>query len=229
MSSTIQSQPQKLRLNVLLIIIVLSVFLRIVPAIVFGNSVVDLPGTNDQISYHALAQRVLSGHGFSFGENWWPVTRAGEPTAHWSFLYTFYLVAVYALFGVNPIVARVIQAIIVGILHPYLAYQIGDRLVGQKVGYIAAGITAIYAYFIYYAAMLMTEPFYITSLLGAFYLTMQMTSPAPSRQQKTWMAAAWESCLAYCLVSQGCFYSYPFLLPGLPEEWKQKGLACSPS
>jgi len=227
MSSTTQSQPQKLRLNVLLIIIVLSVFLRIVPAIVFGNSVVDLPGTNDQISYHALAQRVLSGHGFSFGENWWPVTRAGEPTAHWSFLYTFYLVAVYALFGVNPIVARVIQAIIVGILHPYLAYQIGDRLVGQKVGYIAAGITAIYAYFIYYAAMLMTEPFYITSLLGAFYLTMQMTSPAPSRQQKTWMAAGLGVVLGITVLFRQLFLLFiPFLLAWIAwKEWKQKGLA----
>ncbi|MCG7754902.1 glycosyltransferase family 39 protein, partial [Flavihumibacter cheonanensis] len=95
----------------------------------------------DQISYNNLAQRVLGGDGFTFGELWWPLTAPGEPTAHWSFLYTLYLVIVYAIFGPNPLAARLIQAVIVGILHPLLAYLIGKRVFGQIAGLIAAAIT----------------------------------------------------------------------------------------
>jgi hypothetical protein len=43
------------------------------------------------------------------------VTAAGAPTAQWSFLYTLYLVVVYGLFGIHPLEARLIQAVIVGI------------------------------------------------------------------------------------------------------------------
>jgi 4-amino-4-deoxy-L-arabinose transferase-like glycosyltransferase len=139
-----------------------------------GNTVVELPGIFDQISYHNLALRVLSGHGFSFGELWWPMTPADAPTAHWSFLYTLYLVTVYTIFGPHPLVARLLQAIIVGVLHPYLAYRIGEKLFGKNVGYVTAGITAFYIYYIYYSAALMTEPFYITSILLSLFIAMQL-------------------------------------------------------
>ncbi|MBU0511929.1 MAG: glycosyltransferase family 39 protein [Chloroflexi bacterium] len=170
------------------IILVLSVLLRIGAALYLGDTVEILPGTYDQVSYHNLALRVIDGHGFSFDQEWWPITPAGEPTAHWSYLYTFYLVAVYALFGPHPLAARLIQALIVGSLHPWLAYLIGKRIMpsslreaspqgagrGEKVGLAAAFLTAIYIYFIYYAGTLMTEPFYITAILGTLYLTMRL-------------------------------------------------------
>jgi 4-amino-4-deoxy-L-arabinose transferase-like glycosyltransferase len=130
-----------------------------------GNGVEELPGTFDQISYHLLAQRVLGGYGFSFGQDWWPLTAAGAPTAHWSYLYTFYLVLVYAVFGVHPLAARIIQAVIFGLLQPYLTYRIGSRLFDQWVGLVSALLAAGYAYFVYYGGTLMTEPFYILAIL----------------------------------------------------------------
>lgn len=154
----------------LILILAVSVALRVVAAVILGDKVIELPGTADQISYHTLALQVLGGHGFSFPRGWWPITAAGAPTAHWSFLYTFYLVAVYGIFGVHPIIARVLQAIIVGALHPYLAYRIGERVASKTVGLVAAAITAIYAYFIYYSATLMTEPFFITAVMAALYM-----------------------------------------------------------
>lgn len=147
-------------------IMIVSSVLRLGAAIYFGDQVVDLPGTYDQISYHTLAVRVLEGHGFTFGEPWWPITAAGSPTAHWSFLYTFYLVAVYAIFGVHPLAARLIQAILVGIFQPMLVYHLGKRLFNPLIGLISAGLTAVYAYFIYYDACLMTEPFYILAIFN---------------------------------------------------------------
>jgi 4-amino-4-deoxy-L-arabinose transferase-like glycosyltransferase len=163
------------RRNLLLGIIFLSLILRLFSAYYLGNTVEELPGTFDQISYHNLAVRVLEGHGFTFGETWWPITPAGEPTAHWSFLYTLYLVGVYAVFGVKPLVARIIQVLLVGTIQPFLAYLIGKKLFRENIGLWAAFITAAYIYFVYYSAALMTEMFYISAILAGFYLAIRFT------------------------------------------------------
>src|SRR5688500_17126513 len=131
-----------------------------------GDAVEALPGIHDQLSYDALARRLVAGEGFSFGQSWWPATRPGEPTAHWSYLYSGYLAAVYALFGPDPLVARLIQASLAGLAHPWLAWRIGARIFGARVGLAAAGLTALYPYFVYYAAALMTETFYILAILA---------------------------------------------------------------
>jgi hypothetical protein len=146
---------------------VVAVLLRMAAAIYLGDHVTDLPGTFDQISYDMLARQVLAGHGFTVATDWWPVTPAGEPTAHWSYLYTLYLTAVYTIFGYHPLVARLIQAVLAGILMPWLAYRLGSRHFGQREGLVAAGLTAVYAYFVYYAGALMTETFYIIAILAA--------------------------------------------------------------
>lgn len=168
--------------RVLFAILLVSVALRVGAALYLGDQVVDLPGTADQLSYHNLAQRVLGGYGFTFGEPWWPLTAAGAPTAHWSYLYTFYLVAVYALFGPHPLAARLIQAVLVGVLHPYLAYRLARASAPAHwpttVPLLAAAWTALYGYFIYYAATLMTEPFYITAILAALWAAVALVDRA---------------------------------------------------
>jgi 4-amino-4-deoxy-L-arabinose transferase-like glycosyltransferase len=154
----------------LLVFMGLSVALRSVVAFYHGNSVEDLPGVADQTSYHNLAVRVLEGEGFSFATPWWPATRRGAPTAHWSYLYTGFVALVYSLFGENPLVPRLIQVILSGALQPLLAFLLTSRLFGTASGLVAAGLTAFYTYFIYYSATLMTEPFYITGILLSLYL-----------------------------------------------------------
>jgi len=155
-------------ITVLIAIMVLATVLRVSSAIYQGNNVIDLPGVYDQISYDGLARRVINGYGFSFAEGHWPATRAGEPTAHWSYLYTLYLAVVYKIFGTYPLIARIIQALIAGILQTWLIYRIGKRIFGTSVGLIAAFINAIYIYFFYYAGALITETFYITCILWIF-------------------------------------------------------------
>jgi len=145
---------------ILIGILLASILLRLASAVYQGNEVTELPGIYDQVSYHELAIRVINDFGFSFATEHWPVTRAGEPTAHWSFLYTLYLAAVYKSFGVQPIVARVLQAVIVGGLQPYIAF---------------------YIYFIYYGGALMTEPFYITAILFSLYFAMQVSENSDYR------------------------------------------------
>ncbi|MEM9773157.1 MAG: glycosyltransferase family 39 protein [Chloroflexota bacterium] len=167
------------------IIILVSVLLRLASAIYLGNGVTVLPGIYDQLSYHFLANRVIDGYGFTFADPWWPVTPAGEPTAHWSYLYTSYLIGVYSIFGRNPIVARVIQVLIVGVLHPYLTFQIGKKLFGHVAGMIAAAWVAVYVYFVYYTAALMTEPVYITAILISFYFAIQLSEKSDGYKWKT--------------------------------------------
>lgn len=155
----------------LLIIIAVSVVLRVGSALYQGSDVDSLPGVTDQITYHELAQRVLGGHGFSFATGWWPATRANSPTAHWSYLYTLFLSAVYAIFGVAPIAARILQALVVGVLHPLLAWRIGRRLFGPAIGIASAALTAVYLYFVFYAGALVTESLYLLAILWVLDLT----------------------------------------------------------
>ncbi|GAP13479.1 dolichyl-phosphate-mannose-protein mannosyltransferase [Longilinea arvoryzae] len=199
--------------NLLILILGLAVLLRVAAAVYMGDTVQVLPGTSDQVSYHNLALRVLGGHGFSFGENWWPATRANEPTAHWSFLYTLYLVGVYALFGPHPLVARLIQAVIVGLLQPWLTYLLGKQLFNARVGLWAAFLNAIYAYFIYYGGTLMTEPFYITAILGALLLAIRLVQPPDENTRRGLLAVGLGLLLGAAVLLRQLFLLFiPFLL-----------------
>ena len=64
----------RLHRRILVISLAASVVIRVIAALYLGNSVEVLPGTFDQVSYHNLALRVVDGHGFTFGEPWWPAT-----------------------------------------------------------------------------------------------------------------------------------------------------------
>ena len=165
----------------LIIIISVAILLRLVMSLYLGNEVVVLPGTSDQISYDMLAQQVINGHGFTVAEAWWPATPAGEPTAHWSYLYTLYLAGIYSLVGYHPLVARVLQAILAGLLMPWLVYRIGRHHFNYKVGLVSAGIMAVYIYFVYYAAALMTETFYIMGILWTLDLAGQLAQSQDER------------------------------------------------
>ena len=162
----------------LLAIIAVAVLLRVAAAFYLGDQVVALPGTFDQVSYDMLAQRLLNGHGFTVARAWWPNTPAGEPTAHWSYLYTLYLVTIYSLVGYHPLVARLLQAILAGVLMPWLVYRLGRHNFNDKVGLVGAGLAAVYIYFVYYAAALMTETFYIIGILWTLDLAVRLGQPA---------------------------------------------------
>ena len=96
----------------LIIIICLGLGVRIETALYLGNNVDIFQGIYDQVSYHNLALRLNDGFGFTFSEMWWPVTQAGEPTAHWSYLYTIFLALIYKVLGPAPLAARFIQILI---------------------------------------------------------------------------------------------------------------------
>ena len=82
----------------------------------------------DQRSYHALGARLVAGHGFSFADNWYPFTPAETPTAHWSFLYSLFVAGVYALSGAHPLAVRLVQAVLGGLLLPWMVYRLARTL-----------------------------------------------------------------------------------------------------
>jgi hypothetical protein len=149
----------------LVAVIAASVTLRVAVAAWLGNNIDPLPGVADQLSYHSLALRVLEGHGFSFATGWWPITAPNAPTAHWSFAYVLYLAAMYLVTGPVPVVARVVQAVAVGVLQPWLSWRIGSRLFGPAAGLASAAVAAFYGYFVFYGGALVTESFYIAACL----------------------------------------------------------------
>lgn len=164
-------------------VLALAVLLRVALALYYGNGFEDIRGgTADQISYDMLAQRVVAGHGLSFPTAWWPFAQPDEPTSHWSFLYVGFLAAVYALVGYQPLAARLLQAIIVGVALPWLTFRQTRFLFGRRAGLIAAGISAIYFYFVTYGAALMTEAFYIVAILWSLDATRRLLSETSEGQ-----------------------------------------------
>jgi 4-amino-4-deoxy-L-arabinose transferase-like glycosyltransferase len=164
--------------QLLLLVVLVAVLVRLPVAFLMGDEVTVLPAIHDQVSYDALAQRLLAGYGYSFDKSWYPFTPADTPTAHWSFVYPLYLAGIYGLVGYHPLVARVIQAAVGGALICVLVYLIGRRVADKEVGLVGAALAAVYGYLIYYSAALMTETFSIIFTLWALYLTLELKEKA---------------------------------------------------
>jgi hypothetical protein len=197
--------------STLLLIVAAAILLRVLSALVQGNTVTILPGIYDQVSYDGLARRVAGGYGFSFATEYWPMTRAGQPTAHWSFLYTLYLAIIYKLLGPQPLIARLFQAVIVGGLQTYVIFQIAEKVFARNVGLISAGITAVYIYFIYYSGALMTEPFYITAILYSLYVAIHL-SESTSKQRDLRLAVCLGIAIGITVLLRQVFLLFiPFL------------------
>ena len=189
-------------------ILILAVLIRIPVAVLMGDQITVLPGIQDQVSYDALARSLLNGRGYSFTENWYPFTPANTPTAHWSFLYPLYLAGVYAVTGYHPLAARLLQATVGGALLCFLVYRIGRRVANEETGLVGATLVAVYGYFIYYNAALMTETFFIVLILLTLHLGLELKENPTSLH---WVGLGFALGLAG-LLRQTVLLFIPFLL-----------------
>jgi 4-amino-4-deoxy-L-arabinose transferase-like glycosyltransferase len=206
--------------QLLTLILVAAMLIRIPVALLMGDQVTVLPGIQDQVSYDALARSLLDGRGYSFTEKWYPFTPANTPTAHWSFLYPLYLAGVYALTGYHPLAARLLQGAIGGALLSWLVYKIGRRVANEETGLVAAGLAAVYGYFIYYNVALMTETFFMMLVLLTLYLALELKeNPTLIR----WVGLGLSLGLAI-LLRQTVILFVPFLLFWLYLELRTRGI-----
>jgi 4-amino-4-deoxy-L-arabinose transferase-like glycosyltransferase len=206
--------------QLLALILGMAILIRIPVALLMGDQVTALPGIQDQVSYDALARSLLEGRGYSFTKNWYPITTAHTPTAHWSFLYPLYLAGVYAVTGYHPLVARLLQGALGGALLCFLVYKIGRRVVNEETGLVGAGLAAVYGYFIYYNVALMTETFFIILVLLTLYLSLELKEhPTPIR----WAGLGFSLGLAV-LLRQTILLFIPFLLSWLFLELRTRGI-----
>ncbi|MCA9951887.1 MAG: hypothetical protein KDE48_19685 [Anaerolineales bacterium] len=158
-------RKRKQSIMAIVLILCCAVALRLAVAVYLGDEVAI---GRDEQSYSALAERVADGYGYSFDTPWYPFGKpAGEPTSHWSFLYTAYIAGIYAVFGSSPLIVRLIGALVGGILLPLMVYRLSRRAFPERplVALLALACGAVYAYFVLFAAQLMTETFYIIFLL----------------------------------------------------------------
>lgn len=193
-----------------------AVALRVGAALYLGASPSQAPGIYDEVSYHTLALRLMEGQGYSFAENGYPFSLADTPTAHWSFLYPLFLVGVYSLLGPHVLAARLIQAVLGGAGMGWLIYRIGARLAGRRVGLAGAGAFAIYGYWIYYNAALMTETFFTLALLAALDRALALRE----RQTLLRWAGLGTALGVACLLRQTALFLIPILLAWV--AWSQR-------
>jgi hypothetical protein len=115
----------------LIFILLLAVLLRVGVAFYLGDTT---PPAKDETSYSLLAARLASGHGYSFAGWHYPFTPPETPTAHWSFLYTALVAAVYTGAGAHPLVVRLVQAVLTGLLMPWLTWRLAVRAGSREWG-----------------------------------------------------------------------------------------------
>lgn len=168
--------------RLLVIIVVLGTLLRLGAAILLGDSVVPLPAAWDQVFFHDVALNLLSGRGFVYSNPPWPFIHPLAPTAYTSFLYQVAIAAIYLILGPHPLAARLLQALLCSLL-PLQVYGLVCRILKgeprherdwNSIALVAAGITAFYAYFIYFSATLMTDGPYLVTVTWALILTLDL-------------------------------------------------------
>ena len=146
------------------IVLSFSVAVRVAVAFYYGSSV---PTLQDDYSYSQLAWRLATGHGYSFDRAWYPFTPQDTPTAHWSFLYTALVAGVYRVVGYQPLLVRLFSGFVTGILLPLVIFGLTRRVFPAHpvIAFWAAAVGAGYAYFILFAARILTEGLYMIALL----------------------------------------------------------------
>lgn len=153
----------------LVIVLMIALVIRILVALYLGDQVSGLSGAHDEISYDTLAQRFITGHGLTFPRPWYPWIEANAQQSYFSVTMSLYLAAIYATFGYQPVVARLVMAILSTLIVGAI-FLLARHLFGERVAFISGLIAAGYAYFIFYGVALVTETPFMLALLIAILL-----------------------------------------------------------
>lgn len=97
--------------------------------------------------------------------------------------YPYFIAVVYSIFGESTELIRIIQ-VLLSTISIFFIYLIGRNLVSKSVGYISAGIAAIYSIFIFYSGSILSE-----TLQLFFYLILYLllTNKEKHTDYKHWL------------------------------------------
>ncbi|HEX2187058.1 MAG TPA: glycosyltransferase family 39 protein, partial [Chloroflexota bacterium] len=120
----------------------------------------------DPLTYDQIARNIVAGRGFTGASFYYP-PGTEHPTAFWDALYPYFLAALYGLFGHSVPLVRVVQAVL-GAGAVALTFVVGRQLARPAVGLVAAAVSAVYPFFIYYTGQLLTETLFMALILAVF-------------------------------------------------------------
>ena len=124
----------------------------------------------DESLYHTMAVNFLAGLGLNYGGFF----QAFRPP-----LFPLLAAFVHGLGG--GLVAVRILNVLLSTLTLYFIYFLGKELFGERVGLGAAGISAVWPFFIFYNGFYLTEPLYLLLTVAfTFYLVCSIKEPSPS-------------------------------------------------
>lgn len=129
----------------------------------------------DQREYVQLASNLVSGRGLQLDRVVFHIA-PNTPTALRTPLYPLFLGGMFYLFGHNYLPIRLVQAFMTSLtcVFVYLIGKKSFRYLGktdQTVGVIAAGISCLHPFLVFYTGLLMSENLYILLLAVAVYCT----------------------------------------------------------
>ena len=115
---------------------------------------------SDFLFYHTKATELAAGLGYVWH---------GHPTAFWPPGYPLFLSVLYRAAGASVLVAQ-LSSVVLWTVTSVLAYLLGTRLGGRRVGLIAGLLVALYPDFIFYSSLLASENLFIALLCGSIML-----------------------------------------------------------
>jgi len=137
----------------------------------------------DEPLYHGLAVNLLNGEGYAF---------EGQPRSYPPPLYPIAIAAVYSVVGTAPPAARIINALLGGLLCALIAWW--AILLWGKQGGLAAGLFAsLYYPFVQLPTYLMTEnlylPLFVAAMMGTWLSGQRVISN--SQHSNLWARPIW--------------------------------------
>lgn len=112
----------------------------------------------DERIYDLIARNMQNGYGFCYAPGY---RLAWRPP-----LYPIYLFFVYSLLDHSYLIVRLLQSVF-GTATVLITYKLGSRIFNERVGLLAAIITALYPSLILYTRFLLTETLFILLFVAA--------------------------------------------------------------
>ena len=161
-------------------------------------------GFADPAFYHYAASTLANGDGY--------LDLAGHPSARWPPMFPFVLAPFYAVFGNDPLVGELVNAVLGAACVPLL-FLLARRVFGRREGLIGAAVLAVFPGQILYADLLLAETLYAFLLLAFFLLL------ATLPRERMWPGFAVGAAIGVLALtrSEGIFLAIPAIAVWWPQ------------